>query len=89
MTRMGFSVRVADARYTEWRVWKPTCEADWTDAGLVAQELYDHTGNTGIGAGSFDDFENANVAYQPHRDAQIKTLAAALNTQFNHGRPGC
>jgi hypothetical protein len=40
ITRMGYSVRVEDARYTEWRVWLPSLRADWTAAGLVAQELY-------------------------------------------------
>ena len=47
MSHMGFSVRVANARYTEWRIWKPNCVGDWTAAGLVAQELYDHTGDMG------------------------------------------
>ena len=43
-TIMGFSVRTADTRYTEWRHWKRTgrCVGDWSDEGLVAQELYDH-----------------------------------------------
>ena len=31
---MGYSVRTADVRYTEWR--------DWTNGRLVARELYDH-----------------------------------------------
>ena len=49
-------------RYTEWRVWRPTCSADWTDAGLVEVELYDHTGDMGRGAATFDDYEFENLA---------------------------
>jgi hypothetical protein len=42
ISRMGFSVRTADWRYTEWRLWKSTCMGDWSEAGLVAQELCHH-----------------------------------------------
>ena len=36
---MGYSLRTADARYTEWR--------DWKTGRLLARELYDHTDDPG------------------------------------------
>lgn len=87
--KMGFSVRVADARYTEWRVWKPNCAADWSPAGLVAQELYDHEADTGLGASAFDDYEYVNLAYKTERKDQVSRLAAALRMQFDHADASC
>ena len=49
ITYMGFSLRVSGARYTEWRAWKPSSAGDWSPAGLVANELYNHTGGVGFG----------------------------------------
>ena len=41
---MGYSARSEGFRYTEWRVWNGSAlQADWSDAGLVGVELYDHT----------------------------------------------
>ena len=78
-------VRTADARYTEWRVWKGAAlAADWSAAGLHACELYDHTGDEGAGARAFDDFEFVNLAYRLERAPQVAQLAALLRAQF-HG----
>eukprot|EP01050_Picozoa_sp_SAG11_P013773 SAG11_NODE_1633_length_4542_cov_4.532298_2_plen_240_part_00 len=89
ITLMGFSIRTEDARYTEWRVWK-LCSgvvriscADWTERGLVAAELYDHTGDDGLGVTSFDEYEYENLAYDTSRGAQKDKLAAALRVQFD------
>ena len=82
ITRMGFSVRTAEARYTEWRVWQPTCRGDWTSAGLVAQELYSHVGDTGLGSAAFDDYEYVNLAYNASKAVQVAELAAILLKQF-------
>ena len=86
---MGFSIRTEDARYTEWRVWK-LCSgvvriscADWTEHGLVAAELYDHTGDDGLGAASFDEYEYENLAYDTSRGEQTNELARALRAQFD------
>lgn len=50
ITVMGYSIRVATARYTEWRSWLgASLVGDWSEAGLRAVELYDHTNDTGIG----------------------------------------
>lgn len=89
ISHMGFSVRVADARYTEWRLWKSNCVGDWSAAGLVAQEFYDHTGDPGYGPHTFDDFEYVNLAYKPERAAQVAELAAVLLKQFAHKDATC
>ena len=88
-SHMGFSVRTATARYTEWRLWKSNCVGDWTPAGLVAKELYDHTGDVGAGAHTFDDFEYVNLAYQPAHAPLATELAAALLKQFGHADATC
>lgn len=83
ITRMGYSVRVPDARYTEWRVWQgEKFQADWSVEGLVAQELYDHTGDLGLGPASFDDYEYVNVVFEAGRAAQVQALAKMILTQF-------
>eukprot|EP00039_Didymoeca_costata_P020866 m.342679 g.342679 ORF g.342679 m.342679 type:complete len:552 (-) comp21706_c0_seq1:1-1656(-) len=89
ITRMGFSVRTEIARYTEWRIWKPTCEADWSDDGLVAQELYNHVGDEGRSPATFDDFEFENLAYMPSSQPLLKELAALLEGMYKHDLPGC
>ena len=81
--RMGYSIRVKNARYTEWRLWKPSCQGDWTPAGLVSAELYDHTGDTGLGFESYDEFEFENLAYLPERATQVASLAAQLKEQYD------
>jgi iduronate 2-sulfatase len=89
ISHMGFSVRVDAARYTEWRRWKPSCVGDWSGAGLVAQELYDHAGDPGVGPHTFDDFEFVNLAYEPSQEALVARLAAVLRMQFAHASTTC
>lgn len=80
---MGYSVRVANARYTEWRKWTPSLVADWGGVGLLAKELYDHSGDTGFGAAAFDEHEYDNLAYvEAHSDLAAR-LAAVLRKQFD------
>ena len=58
---MGYSIRTKDFRYTQWRKWlKMSQIADWSNAGLVATELYDHRKNH-FGADAAL-FENDNLA---------------------------
>ena len=83
-TTMGYSVRVADARYTEWRVWRgSSLTADWSAVGLVNSELYDHSGDDGTGARAFDEFEFVNRVAEPGRLGQLEQLAAVLRAQFD------
>ena len=48
----------------------------------MARELYDHTGDTGLGAAAFDEYENLNLAYVPRWQPQVAELASALFGQF-------
>ena len=89
ITRMGFSVRTETSRYTEWRVWLPTCHADWSDDGLMEQELYDHTGDMGRDPATFDDYEYVNLAKDPSSQPMVKQLAAVLKNQFQNDGASC
>ena len=80
-SHMGYSVRSAETRYTEWRHWRPNCTADWSAAGLAARELYDHKGDEGFGAAAFDDFEFVNLVEE--RRGQVAELSAVLRGQFD------
>ena len=57
---------------------------DWTSEGLIAQELYDHTGDVGYGAETFDDYEYVNLAYKPANATRVQELALVLANQFQH-----
>eukprot|EP01050_Picozoa_sp_SAG11_P016852 SAG11_NODE_2350_length_3483_cov_3.342494_4_plen_175_part_00 len=84
ITCMGMTMRTRDWRYTEWRLWQGhTLSADWSESGLLALELYNHTGNRGVGSSAFDEFEFVNLGYLPSVASERATLAAALKTQFN------
>jgi len=69
---MGYTLRTARWRYTEWRVWLGLA-ADWSDAGLNSTELYDHQGDDGS---DYDAFENLNVAWA--NPDVVSRLALAL-----------
>ena len=88
ITIMGYSIRVADARYTEWRLWH-NCNADWSSNGIVAKELYDHSQDSGLGVASFDEFEFQNLAYDPSRQKQVADLALRLAKQFSGSGARC
>merc|ERR1711871_1666132 len=65
-SHMGYSMRTASWRYTEWAVWNgaklsPEWVADPT-APSALTELYDHRADTGTGPETWNDFENENVA---------------------------
>ena len=84
---MGYSVRSAAWRLTEWRRWQGQAFcADWSPAGLVARELYSHAGNTGLGPASLDDFEYVNEAYEEQARGVVAQLAAALKKQFHDSK---
>jgi hypothetical protein len=61
---------------------------DW-DApdSIIANELYDHTNDTGIGTDSFESFENVNVASLPESRTQVTAMSALLRAQFKASVP--
>jgi hypothetical protein len=56
---------------------KKNCVGDWSASGLVAQELYDHTGDKGFGPQTFDDFEFTNLAYDAAHQVRKNSLFCA------------
>ena len=84
ISHMGYTVRTRDARYTEWRRWS-RCKADWEDpSNLVASELYNHTGDTGLGRNAFESFENVNLVHLPSSQPAVATLSQLLRAQFEN-----
>lgn len=80
---MGYSMRTARWRYTEWAAFNGTSEMPiWTK--LAGQELYDHSI-----AECFDCTENTNLAHDPtysdvtkQLSAQLHALVDSLTNQF-------
>ena len=58
---MGLSVRDPEWRFTLWLEWDGVALAPLWEREVGA-ELYSHTGDGGLGASMFDDFENRNLA---------------------------
>lgn len=81
-THMGYSVRVAAWRFTEWPRWKASLEPDWS--AVEGVELYAHAGDDGT---CLDCFENANVADDPKHAAVVKRLRALLRAAPAIDRP--
>eukprot|EP00035_Acanthoeca_spectabilis_P008659 m.156965 g.156965 ORF g.156965 m.156965 type:complete len:535 (+) comp14448_c0_seq4:83-1687(+) len=89
---MGYSMRTAQWRYTEWRQFNcstmnpmSNCPTNtdalpqWGDSELWGVELYDHTGDP---SSSWGDYENVNLAYdQDHADT-VKQLHETLHSSW-------
>ena len=72
----------AHTRYTEWRSWDGgALAADWTAAGLVASELYNHSGHFADSPLAFDRAP-PNVAADAPFAPVVARLAALLRAQF-------
>jgi len=95
-THMGFTVRVAEWRYTEWRRWNgsalravwcdgaPGIEGGRGDADNVSAELYDHRACNATYPTDFDSpCEDANVAGRAEHAAVVRELSARLRRQFD------
>jgi hypothetical protein len=83
-TYMGFTVRSKQWRYTEWRNWSPvTLEADWTEAGVVGRELYDHRRNKVFGPSFLEEFETKNVYKFYKANGFTKQLKKKLRERFD------
>ena len=81
---MGFSVRSADYRYTEWRAWLAgDLAANWT-AAPVAVELYNETGHFADSPLAFDH-QPINIAGRAALVPVQQELHLALRQQFAPG----
>jgi iduronate 2-sulfatase len=69
---MGYSLRTAEWRYTEWVVWNgTTLQPEWGQR--IGHELYSHVGDDGT---DFDAFENTNEAERPANSRTVLGLNA-------------
>ncbi|XP_065192922.1 iduronate 2-sulfatase-like isoform X2 [Sycon ciliatum] len=75
---MGYSIRTADYRYTEWVPWiGGELRGNWST--VVGRELYDHRQDDET---DFSDYENVNLAAR--EPAVVQQLSAALRVQFQN-----
>lgn len=83
---MGYSIRVTEWRYTEWRKWDGAKLAGiWDATGLVNQELYDHAGGWPADSPGAFDYEQVNLAVGPDKakyGSLMATLAAQLKAHY-------
>ena len=79
---MGYAMRTDRWRYVEWRVWQGDVQAaDWSEAGLVTTNLFDHVDDTGAWTDP-DRFENVNLA-QSADPALLRNLSVMLRQAFS------
>lgn len=80
---MGFSMRTAQFRYTEWAKWDgATQRADWQV--LAGKELYSHTD---VDNNDFDATENRNLVHEPGRAPDVAQLSAQLHALVKGQEP--
>jgi len=80
-THMGYSVRTAAWRYTEWPRWNgTTLKPNWT-VPLAGVELYDHRNET-VYPTDFDAGENVNVAAEVGNADVVHALSQLIRAQF-------
>lgn len=83
ITAMGMTMRTRNTRYTEWRLWEgERLAVDWSEGGLLAVEMYNHSANTGMGVEAFDCCEFVNLGYRAAHAVERVRLASALRLQF-------
>lgn len=76
---MGYSVRTANWRYTEWKPWNGTDLTPLWHSTKYASELYSHVGDDGT---DFDAFENTNVINSTEGQTVVTELARLLQQHF-------
>ena len=79
---MGYSLRTAEWRYTEWKKWDGATLTPLWGASLGV-ELYDHRGDDGM---DFEAWENVNLAAVPEWSKIAANLSAALAKQFQRSK---
>jgi arylsulfatase A-like enzyme len=78
---MGYSVRSAAWRLTEWVPWNASRACpEWGNAAAVVRELYDHRNDTALF--DVDNFENENVVGDPAHADVVSTLLAVIRSNF-------
>jgi len=92
---MGYTVRTAEFRYTEWLHWDGEhCVAIWPPAtAAVAEpelrELYSHEGQPSFPV-DFDNYENVNLASEAKYASPVQRHRALLEARFKQKMPvGC
>eukprot|EP01065_Artemidia_motanka_P032739 TRINITY_DN39723_c0_g1_i1.p1 TRINITY_DN39723_c0_g1~~TRINITY_DN39723_c0_g1_i1.p1 ORF type:complete len:725 (+),score=213.33 TRINITY_DN39723_c0_g1_i1:61-2175(+) len=90
ITYMGYTVRTADWRFTEWYAWNgDACTAEF--GKVHGTELYSHVGQRPHPL-MFDDWENENVAADPANAKLVAQHRALLFSRFRtnatNGCPG-
>ena len=80
---MGYTVRTAGFRFTEWHRWNGSVlRPIWS---ALATELYEESDKTPDADGNFDDFVNSevkNVAGSPQHQATQQALEGRLCAHF-------
>jgi len=80
---MGYSLRTAEWRYTEWREWDGVLlKGVWNSSGLVAHELYNHSGHDADAIDNFDFLED-NIVNESELQVVVMNLSLQLWTQFD------
>merc|ERR1712150_48291 len=78
---MGYSIRTASWRYTEWKPWNGAeLRPNWEDTS-PGSELYSHDGDDGT---DMDAFENENLAGNPSYSSTVQYLSAMLWDYFQN-----
>lgn len=83
MSYMGYSVRVSDWRYTEWRPWNGTSLSAVWSLGWpeIQRELYDHRDEDPTMT-NYDLSEIVNVVLEVEHTQVVHDLSAILRNQF-------
>ena len=80
---MGFSMRTAQFRYTEWAAWDgATQRPNWSV--LAGRELYDHSHADN---NDFDATENVNLAEDASHASTVAQLSAQLHALVKSQEP--
>ena len=77
---MALSVRTAAFRLSDWVAWNASAGRPEVQR-VLASELYDHRGDTGMGAAAFD-LESSNLAGLAEYAPTVAALRALLHEQF-------
>ena len=81
---MGYSVRSAQWRMTQWFPWNSTALCpQWASEVVAMRELYDHQHDTAMY--DMDGFENDNVADDPVHHNVAANLSAVIRANFGEG----